>query len=107
MCIVVFIVYLFVTDKKDCVTIILEYKGWQICAQRNTSGTVDWSLSLNLKFLNIWKENMGDAKATSVSGLVLNNKCYNRPNVFLRNLKTSSNPSQFMIRKRREIFVAY
>jgi len=87
MCIVAFIVYLFVTDKKDRVIIILEYKCWQISAQRNTSGIVDWLLSLNLKFLNIWKKNMGVANAMSVPGHVLNNTRYNRPNVFLRNLE--------------------
>lgn len=53
MRIVEFIVYLFVTDKKDRVTKILEYKSWQISAQRNISGAVYSLFSININFLNI------------------------------------------------------
>ena len=85
---------------------ILEYKSWLISAQCNTSGAVDWLRSLDFKFMNIWKENMGDEKPMSDFCHVLNNKRYSRPNVFLRNLEPGLNRSQSMIRKRREMFVA-
>jgi hypothetical protein len=72
---------------------------------KKTSGAVDWFWSLKLKFLNICKENMVNVNPMSVSCHVLNNKCYNRPNVFLRDLEAGLNRSQSMIRKKREIFV--